>query len=410
MKPPKGYKQTELGILPDNWKVVRLDTITKIVAGGTPNTQVSQYWGGNIRWLNSGGLNNKIIYDTDGRITEEGLKKSSTKEIPKKCILVGLAGQGKTRGTIAINMIPLCINQSIAAIYPNSEIFHYKYLYFNLDNRYNELRQLSSGEGGRGGLNLKIISNLFIPLPPLKEQEKIAEILNAADLELSSYEKLIALKEKYKKGLMQKLLTPKIRFKEFKEQWKVVRLGEVLRERNTYAEKNGKYNHVSLTKDGIIPKSERYNRDFLVLKECKQYKITMLNDICYNPANLKFGVICKNDYGVGIFSPIYVTFEINDNYNINFISNILTQQSFIDKIRKYEEGTVYERKAVKPKDFLLGSIFIPKSLKEQQKIAEVLSSCDAEIQNLKDLCALLKKQKHALMQRLLSGKVRVKGT
>ena len=145
---------------------------------------------------------------------------------------------------------------------------------------------------------------------------------------------------------MQALLTGKKRLNGFTDEWKTVKLGEILNERNTYAEKNGVYEHVSLTKDGIIPKNERFNRDYLVTKEDKQYKITKLNDICYNPANLKFGVICKNNYGVGIFSPIYVTFEINNKYNQDFIANILTHIDFINKIRRYEEGTVYERKAV----------------------------------------------------------------
>lgn len=408
MKPPKGYKQTELGILPDNWKVVRLDTITKIVAGGTPNTQVSQYWGGNIRWLNSGGLNNKIIYDTDGRITEEGLKKSSTKEIPKKCILVGLAGQGKTRGTIAINMIPLCINQSIAAIYPNSEIFHYKYLYFNLDNRYNELRQLSSGEGGRGGLNLKIISNLFIPLPPLKEQEKIAEILNAADLELSSYEKLIALKEKYKKGLMQKLLTPKIRFKEFKEQWKMVKCGEVLREVSVRNKDDRETNIISVTNTRGFTKQNEFFGKIVASKDTTNYKIIHKNQFAYNPARINVGSIALlKDFDIGILSPMYVVFECKHLLSAEYLNHWLKSYFFMGVLEDYLSGSV--RKSLNFKDMEQISIFLP-PLKEQQKIAEVLSSCDAEIQNLKDLCALLKKQKHVLMQRLLCGKVRVKGT
>ena len=74
----------------------------------------------------------------------------------KYCILIGLAGQGKTRGTVAMNMIELCMNQSIAAIFPSKD-FYEDYLYHNLDFRYDELRQLSTGDGGRGGLNLNII-------------------------------------------------------------------------------------------------------------------------------------------------------------------------------------------------------------------------------------------------------------
>ena len=94
--------------------------------------------------------------------------------------------------------------------------------------------------------------------------------------------------------------------------WQEYALKELLVERKEKALKDGTYEHVSLTKEGVVPKSERYERDFLVKSDDKAYKITKLNDICYNPANLKFGVICRNKYKEGIFSPIYITFETTD--------------------------------------------------------------------------------------------------
>ena len=132
-----------------------------------------------------------------------------------------------------------------------------------------------------------------------------------------------------------------------------------------------------------------------------------MNDICYNPANLKFGVICKNSYKDGIFSPIYVTFEHKNKSDINFLEYFLTWEDFINKVRKYEEGTVFERMAVNPKDFLLFKIKLP-SPPERQKIAKILSNADKEIELLNDELNKLKQQKKALMQKLLTGKVRVK--
>ena len=76
---------------------------------------------------------------------------------PVDSVLIGLAGQGKTRGTVAINKIPLCSNQSVAAILPNDS-FDSKFLYYFLDSIYKELRMLSTGASGRGGLNLGIIN------------------------------------------------------------------------------------------------------------------------------------------------------------------------------------------------------------------------------------------------------------
>ena len=137
------------------------------IGGGTPSTLKQEYWNGNIKWMSSGELNLKFIYDVQGRITDLGLKNSSTKIIPEQCILIGLAGQGKTRGTVAINFIELCTNQSVAAILPNFECFKPMFLYYNLDNRYEELRSLSTGSSGRGGLNLNILKNISSLFPIL---------------------------------------------------------------------------------------------------------------------------------------------------------------------------------------------------------------------------------------------------
>lgn len=204
------YKQTELGIIPSDWEVKKIGEFTKLQAGGTPSTLCDEFWGGNIRWMNSGELNNKRIYDVAGRITKLGLNSSSTHLIPSNCVLVGLAGQGKTRGTAAINYVELCTNQSIAAMFP-SKTHNSEYLYHNIDSRYEELRELSSGDGGRGGLNLGILANLFIALPSKAEQTAIANVLSDMDSEISALETKLAKYRTLKTGMMQQLLTGKIR-------------------------------------------------------------------------------------------------------------------------------------------------------------------------------------------------------
>jgi type I restriction enzyme S subunit len=194
----------------DEWSTRKIGEFTDCLSGGTPSTFISDYWGGSIRWMNSGELNLKTIKDVEGRITEQGLHNSSTKMIPKKCVLIGLAGQGKTRGTVAINLIELCTNQSIAAILPNNQ-FIPEYLYYNLDARYEELRGLSTGDGGRGGLNLTIIRSLEIPFPGIKEQAAIAKVLTDIDTELSALQEQLAKARNLKQGMMQELLTGRIR-------------------------------------------------------------------------------------------------------------------------------------------------------------------------------------------------------
>jgi type I restriction enzyme S subunit len=189
------------------------EVCSKVTSGGTPSTKNAEYWkGGEIPWMNSGEINLKFVSQVEGRITDLGLRNSSTKIIPANSVLVALAGQGRTRGTVAINKIPLCTNQSLAVLIPGSEI-NYLYLYYNLESRYQELRKVSTGEGGRGGLNLQILSNLKIPLPDLSVQKSLSESFYKIDESIDIYKKLKEHLEVQRKGLMQQLLTGKIRVK-----------------------------------------------------------------------------------------------------------------------------------------------------------------------------------------------------
>ncbi|HGN2041741.1 TPA: restriction endonuclease subunit S [Proteus mirabilis] len=206
----KGTKQSELGEIPEDWEIKKIGDITNCTAGGTPNTSISKYWGGTNPWMSSGELHLKKVFDVTERITDDGLANSSTKYVPINSVLIGLAGQGKTRGTVAITRISLCTNQSIASIFP-SKNHSSEYLYYNLDSRYEELRGLSTGDGGRGGLNLTIIRNLSLPLPCIEEQTAIATILSDMDEEIQALEQRLSKTRQIKQGMMQELLTGKTR-------------------------------------------------------------------------------------------------------------------------------------------------------------------------------------------------------
>ena len=184
-------------------------------------------------------------------------------------------------------------------------------------------------------------------------------------------------------------------------------LKDILFERKEYSEKGKEYKHVTLSKEGIVDKTERYNRDFLVKDENKKYKITHLNDICFNPANLKFGVICLNIYGDAIFSPIYVTLElkkkIKEDVDIEYLSYILTSRDFVDKARKYEQGTVYERMAVNSDDFLKMKITIP-TIAEQKKIVRIIKNVESIISEKSRLIEIKRKQKKYYLELIFQNK------
>jgi type I restriction enzyme S subunit len=202
--------QTRLSGFHGEWDARRIGDFADCTAGGTPSTRVASFWGGSIRWMSSGELNQKHVHDVDGRITDEGLHNSSATMLPTKCVLIGLAGQGKTRGTVALNFVELCTNQSIAAILPNRS-FSSEYLYYYLDSRYEQLREMSTGAGGRGGLNLTIIKAIQVPFPTLPEQTAIATALADMDAELSALEVRREKTGAIKLAMMQELLTGKTR-------------------------------------------------------------------------------------------------------------------------------------------------------------------------------------------------------
>ncbi len=174
----------------------RIGDIAKCYAGATPSTSKPEYWeNGTIPWMSSGEVNLGQVYSVEKKITQLGYDKSSTKMIPPNTVVIALAGQGKTRGTVAITRIELCTNQSLCAIVNDDKIINSDFLYHFLKSQYLQLRKVSSGDGTRGGLNLKMINDYKVPIPPLAEQQRIVSILDKLEKSTSDLTKEI-LEEK----------------------------------------------------------------------------------------------------------------------------------------------------------------------------------------------------------------------
>lgn len=405
----ENYKQTEVGIIPSDWEIRTIGSFTDVCAGGTPSTFVREYWNGNIRWMNSGELNLKTIYEVENRITELGLNNSATRFIPVNCLLIGLAGQGKTRGTVAINKVELCTNQSIAAIFPCDEVY-YTFLYFNLDSRYHELRGLSTGDGGRGGLNLTIIKNLIISLPPTKaEQIAIATALSDADALISSLEKLIVKKRNIKQGAMQKLLQPK-------EGWEVKKLGEIGEFKNGInkgAEDFGfGYPFVNLMDVFGISKIKTNQHLELINSNESERRMYDLRkgDVLFIRSSVK-------PEGVGL--TCLIESSLNETVFSGFIIRFRENGSLSDEFKEYCFSTSHFRKKVIASSSVSANTNInqdslknlilsfPKSKEEQTRIATILSDMDAEISALETKLEKYIKVKLGMMQNLLTGKIRL---
>jgi type I restriction enzyme S subunit len=163
----------------ESWKKIKIGQLAqRIISGGTPSTSKREYYGGNIPWLKTQEVNFKKIRNTETFITEEGLKNSSAKWIEANSIIVAM--YGNTAAKVAINTIPLTTNQACCNITVDRSIADYRFVYYYLVKEYESLKSLSNG-GAQQNLNSGIIRDYEIYLPPIKTQQRIAEILSALD-------------------------------------------------------------------------------------------------------------------------------------------------------------------------------------------------------------------------------------
>jgi len=174
----------------DAWEQREVSNVAMISTGGTPSTAINEYWNPKqVPWLSSGEVHKKYITYTDDKISNEGLNHSSARMIKQNSVLIALAGQGKTRGTVAINRISLSTNQSIAAMTFAPDICP-EFVFSNLESRYDELRKVSSGDGTRGGLNKQLVSEIQIPYTSLNEQRKIGQFFTHLDRLITLHQRM----------------------------------------------------------------------------------------------------------------------------------------------------------------------------------------------------------------------------
>ena len=151
--------------IPEGWEVGKISDISnKIFSGGTPSTDIDENWNGKFYWLSSGETGKKYILNTERKITELGIKNSTTKKSKKLSTVIATAGQGKTRGQSALIINDVYINQSIISVEP-LKIEYSFFIFLNINHRYEELRNDSDAQSIRGSINSNDIKNLSLLIP-----------------------------------------------------------------------------------------------------------------------------------------------------------------------------------------------------------------------------------------------------
>ena len=170
------------------WKEVKLgDVILHSCSGGTPKSNVSEYYDGEIPWLNTKEIDFNRIYQTERNITQKGLDNSSAKWIDEKCVIIAM--YGATAGKIAINMIPLTTNQACCNLKVDDRLADFRYIYYFLKKDFKFLASLANG-GAQQNLNSQIIKDYVIKLPSLSIQKEISDLLWTIDAKIETNNKL----------------------------------------------------------------------------------------------------------------------------------------------------------------------------------------------------------------------------
>ena len=257
------------------------------------------------------------------------------------------------------------------------------------------------------------IKDIVICLPKLEtEQVRVSSYFKQLDHLITLHQRKCDDTKELKKYMLQKMFPkngekfPEIRFKGFTEAWEQRKLGEILERRVEQRQQSWEYPRLAFASgQGVIPLNERKtnNREQLTKDEfTKKYLVTELDDIVYNPANVKYGAIDRNKCGRGLISPIYVTFTTSEIPG--FIERIVTSHDFQQKALRFEEGTVTKRQSVNPEDFVTIDILVAPQKEEQRKISEYFDSLDKLITLHQRKCDTLKELKKYMLQNMFPKK------
>lgn len=396
MEVKPGYKQTEIGMIPDDWEIKTLGDLSRMLTGRTPPTNDKSNYGHDFLFVGPGDLGQaKYIEQSEKMLSCKGFSKAV--QIPTDSIMITCIGS--TIGKVGVAAKPLATNQQINSIVPSTS-YDSDFLYYILLLNVPLIRSIAS-EQAVPIINKTNISSFKIPCPPLPEQKRICEPINDIDSFITSLEKLIKKKKLIKQGVMQELLTGKRRLPGFRREWETKRLGDV-----------------SVVIMGQSPDSKYYNTDSKgipliqgnadiqngksvsriwtksITKECQKGAILITVRAPVGSVGISSSRACLGR-GVCAVQP----YSVNERY-------LYWQLKFSeDKWNESQQGSTFTSvNSNQIKDFC---ILCPTSFDEQAAIADVIEDIEIEI----DLhVKQLNKQillKQAMMQELLTGRIRL---
>ena len=431
---PHGYKQTEAGVIPEDWDVSTIGSNTIWLSGGTPNRSIAEFWRGTIPWISGSTLKSSEIFTSDQFLTKEAVAAGSKMAPLNSTLLLvrGSALHSEIRAGLVV--VPVSFNQDVKALIPNRSV-EPKYLTFYILGWNDELLSLVSSAGNSAGvLDTALVQNFKFLKPPMEEQKSIAKALSDVDELIDSLEKLIAKKRDIKTATMQQLLTGKKRLQGFGQGkgYKQTELGEIPEDWDVlpisdyvwYQEGPGVRKHQFTTRGVKLLNGTNIEKGKLKLEKTErhistdeaygQYSHFLVNDgdiliACSGVEIYKFDekvTLAQEENLPLCMNTSTMRFKVNTNKMSKlFFMNYLKSSTFKSQIGGTATGSAQLNFG--PYHVDRAKMIFPQDIKEQIAIAKILTDMDKEIAIFDSKYDKTKAIKQGMMQELLTGRTRL---
>ena len=404
---PAGYKDSAVGVIPQEWEVKRLVDLCQNTGDYGINAPSVPYREDLPTYLR--------ITDIDGwgKFIETDKVSVDNPNSSQFILREGDIVFARTGATVGKTYLydskdgQLVFAGFLIRFTPNSNkaIPYYIKASTETASYWNWVRIISQ-RSGQPGINSVEYGAMKLAVPPLAEQRKIAEILGVWDEAIEKQNRLIEKLELRKRALMQRLLTGRTRLSGFIDDVQYKKLKPFIVEKSERNTNQTYTNVLSVTNNrGFINQAEQFDRE-VASDNTANYKLVHRGQFAYNPSRVNVGSLdLLQTYDLGILSPMYIVFETRPTMDPKFLHYQLKSGWFVGHIPMYVQGSVRDSLSF---DGLENMKFWIPSLTEQKAIAEVLTTADNEIATHRKKLDALRLQKHGLMQQLLTGKTRVK--
>ena len=390
----------------DNWKSFRLKDIAVISTGSTPPTKNRENFGDEYGFATPGDIcGTRFIKQTAIKLSNKGIIK--TRLAREGSVLFVCIGS--TIGKVAQIAEAMAYNQQINACTAKEGVDQ-SFFYYALLNCSSMVRRMA-GTQAVPIVNKSTFQHIQINLPPIAEQRKIAAILSAQDRVIELKTRLLEEKKQLKKYLCHVLLSGRKRFPEYNKPWVKKRLGSILQGRSeTCGDRLLSVYSVSVD-CGVVDQIKHLGRSYAA-KDISKYTVVEEGDVVYtkSPTGMfPFGIIKQSQMvNPGVVSPLYAVYKpssVGAGYLLHtyFSYPINTKNYLRSLIQRGPKNTM----SISNEDFIKKSMIFPVDLDEVARLADLFKQIDREIRTMSDTIEQEKLKKKALMQQLLTGKVRV---